>query len=69
MAEDIYQNLVRSVDATAEESVHLCSFPEVKEEQIDLELEKNMDEVLNVVGLGRAARNGSNMKNRQPANT
>ena len=66
MAEDIYQNLVRSVDATAEESVHLCSFPEVKEEQIDLELEKNMDEVLNVVGLGRAARNGSNMKNRQP---
>ena len=66
MAEDIYQNLVRSVDATAEESVHLCSFPEVKEEQIDLELEKNMDEVLNIVGLGRAARNGSNMKNRQP---
>ena len=66
MAEDIYQNLVRSVDATAEESVHLCSFPEVKDEQIDLELEKNMDEVLNVVGLGRAARNGSNMKNRQP---
>ena len=66
MAEDIYQNLVRSVDATAEESVHLCSFPEVKEEQIDLELEKNMDEVLKVVGLGRAARNGSNMKNRQP---
>ena len=66
MAEDIYQNLVRSVDATAEESVHLCSFPEVKEEQINLELEKNMDEVLNVVGLGRAARNGSNMKNRQP---
>ena len=66
MAEDIYQNLVRSVDATAEESVHLCSFPEVKEDQIDLELEKNMDEVLNVVGLGRAARNGSNMKNRQP---
>ena len=66
MAEDIYQNLVRSVDATSEESVHLCSFPEVKEDQIDLELEKNMDEVLNVVGLGRAARNGSNMKNRQP---
>ena len=66
MAEDIYQNLVRSVDTTAEESVHLCSFPEVKEDQIDLELEKNMDEVLNVVGLGRAARNGSNMKNRQP---
>ncbi|MGN0548527.1 MAG: isoleucine--tRNA ligase [Acutalibacteraceae bacterium] len=66
MTEDIYQNLVRSVDKNAEESVHLCSFPEVKEDQIDLELEKNMDEVLNIVGLGRAARNGSNMKNRQP---
>ena len=66
MAEDIYQNLVRSVDKTAEESVHLCSFPEVNEDHIDAELEKNMDEVLNVVGLGRAARNGANVKNRQP---
>ncbi len=66
MAEDIYQNLVCSVDKNAEESVHLCSFPEVCESFIDLELEKNMDEVLNVVGLGRAARNGSNIKNRQP---
>ena len=66
MAEDIYQNLVRSVDKNAEESVHLCSFPEVNKNHIDLELEKNMDEVLNVVGLGRAARNGANIKNRQP---
>ncbi len=66
MAEDIYQNLVRSVDNAAEESVHLCSFPEVNENYIDLELEKNMDEVLNIVGLGRAARNGANIKNRQP---
>ncbi len=66
MAEDIYQNLVRSVDGNAEESVHLCSFPEVNEKQIDLVLEKNMDEVLNIVGLGRAARNGANIKNRQP---
>lgn len=62
MAEDMYQNLVRSVDKNAEESVHLCSFPEVNENHIDLELEKNMDEVLNIVGLGRAARNGANIK-------
>ena len=66
MAEDMYQNLVRSVDKNAEESVHLCSFPEVNENHIDLELEKNMDEVLNIVGLGRAARNGAKIKNRQP---
>ena len=66
MAEDMYQNLVRSVDKNAEESVHLCSFPEVNENHIDLELEKNMDEVLNIVSLGRAARNGANIKNRQP---
>ncbi len=66
MAEDMYQNLVRSVDKNAEESVHLCSFPEVNENHIDLELEKNMDEVLNIVGLGRAARNGANIKKRQP---
>lgn len=66
MAEDIYQNLVRSIDGTAPESIHLCSFPEVNENHIDADLEKNMDEVLNIVGLGRAARNGSNIKNRQP---
>jgi isoleucyl-tRNA synthetase len=66
MAEEIYRNLVCSVDANAPESVHLCSFPEVKSELIDPDLEYSMDQVLNVVVLGRAARNGSNIKNRQP---
>ena len=66
MAEDIYQNLVRSVDKDATESIHLCSFPEIKEEYIDKELEENMDNVLLAVTLGRAARNGANIKNRQP---
>lgn len=66
MAEDIYQNLVCSVDKNAPESVHLCSFPEVNKDFVDAELEKNMDEVLNIVGLGRTARNGANIKNRQP---
>ena len=66
MAEDIYQNLVRSVDKDAPESIHLCSFPEVNKDFVDAELEKNMDEVLNIVGLGRTARNGANIKNRQP---
>ena len=66
MAEDIYQNLVRSVDDKAEESIHLCSFPEIKEEYIDKELEENMENVLLAVALGRAARNGANIKNRQP---
>ena len=66
MAEDIYQNLVCSVDKNAEESIHLCSFPAVNEDYIDADLEKNMDSVLNIVGLGRTARNGANIKNRQP---
>ncbi len=66
MAEDIYQNLVCSVDKDAPESIHLCSFPEVNKDFVDEELEKNMDEVLNIVGLGRTARNGANIKNRQP---
>ena len=66
MTEEIYQNLVRSIDETAPESIHLCSFPVCDEKQIDEELEMNMDVVLNVVGLGRAARNTSNIKNRQP---
>ena len=66
MAEDIYQNLVRSLDPSAPESVHLCSFPEVKEEYIDKQLEDNMENVLLAVTLGRAARNGANIKNRQP---
>lgn len=66
MTEDIYQNLVRSVDANAKESIHLCDFPEVNEAQIDKELEENMESVLKVVVLGRACRNKSNIKNRQP---
>lgn len=66
MAEDMYQNLVRNVDKTAPESVHLCDFPKVHEEMIDVALEKKMDEVLKIVVLGRAARNTANIKNRQP---
>ncbi|MBQ8182702.1 MAG: isoleucine--tRNA ligase [Clostridia bacterium] len=69
MAEAIYRNLVCNVDKSAPESVHLCMFPEVQENRIDVELEKNMDEVVNIVVLGRAARNGSNIKNRQPLST
>ncbi len=69
MTEDIYQNLVRNIDKTAPESIHLCDFPEVKTEWIDAELEKDMDLVLKVVVLGRAARNGANIKNRQPIGT
>ncbi len=66
MAEDIYRNLVCSVDKDAPASVHLCSFPEVDEKLIDERLEAEMEEVLEIVVLGRAARNGSNRKNRQP---
>ena len=66
MAEDIYQNLVRSVDKSAKESIHLCDFPEINQAHIDSELEENMDRVLKVVVLGRACRNKSNIKNRQP---
>ncbi len=66
MTEDIYQNLVRSIDKDAPESVHLCSFPEVNESWIDRELEERMDEVLKIVVFGRAARNTANIKNRQP---
>ena len=66
MTEEIYQNLVRSVDATAPESIHLCDFPEVKEEWIDTELENNMDELVKIVGFGRACRDASGVKNRQP---
>ena len=66
MTEEIYQNLVRSVDKNAPESIHLCDYPTVNEAWIDPELEAAMDEVLSVVVLGRAARNGANIKNRQP---
>ena len=66
MAEDIYRNLVLSADPTAPESVHLCAFPTADESLIDASLETSMREVLDIVELGRAARNGSNIKNRQP---
>ena len=69
MTEQIYQNLVRSIDKDAPESIHLCSFPEVHEEQIDKELENNMEHVLDLVVMGRACRNASNIKNRQPIGT
>ena len=66
MTEEIYQNLVRSIDKDAPESIHLCLFPEVNDDQIDTELEQNMDHVLKLVVMGRACRNTSNIKNRQP---
>ncbi len=66
MTEDIYQNLVRSIDRYAPESVHLCDFPAVEKSYIDFQLEADMDEVLKIVVLGRAARNTANLKNRQP---
>ncbi len=66
MAESIYQNLVPSFYEDAPKSVHLCAFPEVDESAIDLELEDGMQNVLDIVVLGRACRNTSNIKNRQP---
>ena len=69
MTEDIYQNLVRSIDKDAPESIHLCDFPTVNESFIDKELEDNMDAVLKYVVMGRAARNAANIKNRQPIGT
>lgn len=66
MTEEIYQNIVVKVDPTAPESIHLCDFPKVDEGKIDPELERDMDEVLKVVVLGRACRNKANIKNRQP---
>ena len=66
MTEDIYQNLVRSIDKNAPESVHLCGFPDADESMIDKKLESDMDEVLKIVVMGRAARNTANIKNRQP---
>ena len=66
MAESIYQNLVRSVDKNAPESIHLCDFPTADESVVDEALERDMDLVLKIVVLGRAARNGANLKNRQP---
>ncbi len=66
MTEQIYQNIVRKIDGDAPESIHLCDFPEVKEDWIDASLEADMDEVLKTVVMGRAARNTANIKNRQP---
>ncbi|WP_130836082.1 isoleucine--tRNA ligase [Lachnoclostridium sp. Marseille-P6806] len=66
MTEEIYQNIVRSVDASAPESIHLCAWPETDESRIDGELERSMKEVLRIVVLGRACRNLSAIKNRQP---
>ena len=66
MTEDIYRNIVCTVDASAPESIHLCDFPVVDETRIDKELEQDMDEVLKVVVMGRACRNTANIKNRQP---
>ncbi len=66
MTEEIYGNLVRSVNSSAPESVHLCDYPVADKKLIDSDLEMFMDEVLNIVTLGRAARNSSNIKNRQP---
>jgi len=66
MTEDIYRNLVCSLDASAPESVHLCDFPEVQKEHIDKKLEADMEVVLEAVVLGRACRNTANIKNRQP---
>ncbi|MBR5122047.1 MAG: class I tRNA ligase family protein, partial [Anaerotignum sp.] len=66
ISEEIYGNLVRSVDASAPESVHLCDWPAYHEEWVDADLEANMDFLLKVVVEGRAARNTSGMKNRQP---
>ncbi len=69
ITEEIYQNLVRSVDASAPESIHLCDYPVCDEGMIDPKLESDMDEVLKIVILGRSARNGAALKNRQPLST
>ncbi|CRZ35603.1 isoleucyl-tRNA synthetase [Herbinix hemicellulosilytica] len=66
MTEQIYQNLVVNLDKNAPESIHLCSYPAYNEAYINKELEENMEEVLQVVVLGRACRNAANIKNRQP---
>ena len=66
MTEEIYRNLVCSIDKTAPESIHLCDFPAVDESMIDTDLEMNMDRVLKIVIMGRACRNAAAIKNRQP---
>ena len=69
MTEDIYQNLVKSIDASAPESIHLCDFPEVHENWINPKMEEDMADLLEIVVMGRAARNTANIKNRQPIGT
>ena len=69
MTEEIYQNLVRSIDKSAPESIHLCDFPEVHENWIDPKMEEDMADLLEIVVMGRAARNTANIKNRQPIGT
>ena len=69
MTEEIYQNIVRSVDPDAKESIHLCFYPKADESLIDPDLEDSMEEVLKLVVMGRAARNASAIKNRQPLQT
>ena len=69
MTEEIYRNLACSIDKTAPESIHLCDFPTVDAEMIDKDLEASMEEVLDIVVMGRAARNTANIKNRQPIGT
>ncbi|MDD3367650.1 MAG: isoleucine--tRNA ligase [Lachnospiraceae bacterium] len=69
MTEEIYQNLVRSNDKTAPESIHLCDFPKADASFVDTKLEEDMDEVVKIVVMGRAARNTANIKNRQPIGT
>ena len=66
MTEDIYQNLVRSNDANAPESIHLCDFPVVNKDHIDKKLEEDMEDVLDAVVMGRSCRNEAAIKNRQP---
>ena len=69
MTEEIYQNLVRSIDKSAPESIHLCDFPVVNKDMIDKKLEEDMEEVVDIVVMGRACRNAANIKNRQPIGT
>jgi len=69
MTEEIYQNLVRTNDKAAPESIHLCDFPVAQDSMIDEKLEESMEEVLDIVVMGRAARNAANIKNRQPIGT
>ena len=69
MTEEIYLNLVRSIDESQPESVHLCDYPVANESLIDVKLEENMEELLDIVVMGRACRNSAAIKNRQPIGT